>query len=169
MKNLSLVLFFALLLIILISSCEKDNIQNPNVKVDHALVLELYDKATDTIIIETHKYFLETYLCRDFQPISPPNGKPLSSINYLVRADSNAIPTNIKLKLQYVVNSDSVWIANYLNNTRQTPEFKQFKISTNGPKWGPHIFVNIIAIITDTIANRDYFIKQSNAFISRTD
>jgi hypothetical protein len=166
MKSISQVLFFTLLLI---SSCEKDSTQNPNIKVDHDLVLELYDKARDTILIDAYNYFLEAFLWRDFQPISPPNGQPLISINWLVRADSNAIPSNIKLKLQYVINGDSVWIADYMNDTRSSPEYKQEKISMNGPKWGPNIYVNIIAKITDTIENRDFYLKRSNVLIGRTD
>jgi len=119
MKRISRNLLFALILTSLISSCEKENVQRPNIKVDPYLVLELYGKATDTIMIDSHNYFLETYLWRDFQPISPPNGKPLISINWLVRADSNAIPDNIKMKLQYVVYGDSVWIADYINDLRE--------------------------------------------------
>jgi len=169
MKRISRALQVALFLTIIISGCEKDNIQNPNIKVDQDLITELNNKATGTIIIDTNNYFLDTYLWRDFQPISPPNGKPLISINWLIRADSNAIPVNIKLKLQYVIYGDSVWIADYTNETHLTPEFKQEKVSRNGPKWGPHVYVNIIAKISDTIANRDYYLKRSNAFIGRTD
>ena len=168
MKRIPRVLMVALFLTIIISGCEKDNIQNPNIKVDQELVIELNNKATSSIIIDAHNYFLDTFLWRDFQPISPPNGKPLISINWLIRADSNAIPANIKLKLQYVIYGDSVWIADYTNETHPTPDFKQEKVSRNGPKWGPYVPVNVIAKITDTIAHLDYYLKRST-YIGRTD
>jgi hypothetical protein len=102
-------------------------------------------------------------------PISPPNGKPLISLNWLISNDSSAIPSNIKLVLQYVINSDSVWIADYLNDTRNAPVYKIEKISNDGPKWGPFIYVDIIAKITDTKENRDYYLKLSHVVIGRTD
>ena len=162
--NVMLVVLFST---ILIAGCEKD--ESPNVKIDKDLVIKLNDNAVDTITIDSHDYFLNATLWRDFMPISPPNGKPLISLNWLISSDSSAIPSNIKLVLQYVINSDSVWIADYLNDTRNAPVYKIEKISNDGPKWGPFIYVDIIAKITDTKENRDYYLKLSHVVIGRTD
>ena len=167
---MKLILRFTIIILIAISflaGCEKDEI--PNVKVDKDLILELDSKVVGVVTIDSHDYFLDAYLWRDFMPISPPNGKPLISINWLIRADSSTIPDNIELILQYVIYGDSVWIADYENETHQTPEYKQEKVSRNGPKWGPNVYVDVIAKITDTKTNRDYYLKRNEVFIIRTD
>jgi len=167
---MKLILRFTIIILITISfltGCEKDEI--PNIKVDKDLILELDSKVVDVVTIDSYDYFLDAFLWRDFMPISPPNGKPLISINWLIRADSSAIPENIELKQQYVIYGDSVWISDYENETHQTPEYKQEKVSRNGPKWGPKVYVDVIARITDTKANRDYYLKRDRVFIIRTD
>ena len=121
---MKLILRFAIVIFItssLLTGCEKSEI--PNVKVDKDLILELKSKVVSTAIINSHNYFLDAYLWRDFMPISPPDGKPLISINWLISADSTAIPQNIELKQQYVIYGDSVWITDYENETHQTPEY----------------------------------------------
>jgi len=167
---MKLIFRFTIIILIAISflaGCEKDEV--PNVKVDKDLILELDSKVVSVVTIDSHDYFLDSYLWRDFMPISPPNGKPLISINWLIRADSSSIPDNIELKLQYVIYGDSVWIADYENETHQTPEYKQEKVSRNGPKWGPNVYVDVIAKITETKTNRDYYLKRDKVFIIRTD
>jgi hypothetical protein len=127
MKRISEVFLVVIISTVLIIGCEKDEIQN--IKVDKDLVIELNKIADSIIVIDSHSYFLDAALWRDFMPISPPNGKPLISLNWLISSDSSAIPSNIKLVRQYVINSDSVWIAEYLNDTRNAPVYEIEKIS----------------------------------------
>jgi hypothetical protein len=167
---MKLILRFTSIILIAISfitGCKKDDVSNIN--ADKGLILELDNKAVGIITIDSHDYFIDAYLWRDFMPISPPNGKNLISINWLIRADSSAIPDNIELKQQYVVYGDSLWMADYENETHQTPEYKQEKVSRNGPKWGPFVYVDVIAKITDTKTNRDFYLKRDKVFIIRTD
>jgi hypothetical protein len=158
---------FILIAISFLTGCKKDEVSN--IKADKELILELHNKAVDIITIDSHEYFIDAYLWRDFAPISPQNGNTLISINWLIRADSTAIPENIELKQQYVVYDDSLWIADYVNETRNTPEYIQEKISRNGPKWGPFVYVDVIAKITDIKTNRDFYLKRDKVFIIRTD
>jgi hypothetical protein len=167
MKRISETFLVVIISTVLINGCEKDKIQN--IKVDKDLVFELNNIADSIIVIDSHSYFLDVALWRDFMPISPPNGKPLISINWLICSDSAAIPSNIKLLRQYVINRDSIWIAEYLNNTRNTPVYEIEKISNNGPQWGPFIYVDVIAKIRDTNGNHDYYLKRSDVVIGRTD
>jgi hypothetical protein len=159
--------FYILLTTGILAGCEKDDPQN--VKVDKDLIQELDNKAIDVVTINLHNYFLDAYLWRDFMPVSPPDGKPLISINWLICADSIAIPDNIKLVQQYVISGDSVWIADYDNETHQTPVYKIESVSRNGPKWGPFVHVDVIARISDSNTNLDYYLKLDNAYILRTD
>ena len=150
-----------------LAGCEKDDL--PNVKVDKDLIQELDSKVMKVATINSHDYFIDAYLWRDFMPMSPPNGNPLVSINWLISADSSAIPDNIKLEQQYVIYGDSIWIANYDNVTHQTPEYKIEKVSIDGPKWGPFVHVDVIAKISDSNTKLDYYLKLKGAHILRTD
>ena len=150
-----------------LAGCEKVDL--PNVKVDKNLIQELDSKVINVATINSHDYFIDAYLWRDFMPISPPNGKPLVSINWLISADSSAIPDNIKLEQQYVISGDSIWIANYDNVTHQTPEYKIEKVSRDGPKWGPFVHVDVIAKISDSNTKLDYYLKLKGVYILRTD
>ena len=163
-------LFFIILLIT--TRCDlfdddKDEINN--VRKDQNLVLDLLSNSLDTINIGSQRFTLDAYLWRDFMPISPPNGKPLIAINWLISIDSTAIPANIEMKEQYVIHNDSVWIAAYEPESHTTPIYKIEKVSRNGPKWGPMIYVDIVSKIIDSKTNRDYFIKIKNIYIGRTD
>ncbi len=152
-----------------LAGCEKDEF--PNVKVDKDLILELKSKFVSTVTINSHSYSIDAYLWRDFMPISPPNGKPLISINWLISADSSAIPDNIVMTHQYIIYGDSVWIANYEDEAPppSTPDYKIEKISRNGPKWGPFVYVDVIAKISNTKTNQDYYLKREKVLILRTD
>lgn len=162
-----LILVISLFLCSLIS-CDDDI--SPNVRLDKELVLQLNTKSTDTLVIASGTYILDAYLWRDFMPISPIDGKPLISINWLINLDSVSIPDNIGLIKQYVIFQDYVWTSDYTNeSTSYQPSYKIQRVSREGPKWGPKIFVDVISQIHDSYSNEDYYIKRKNVYIERTD
>ena len=156
--------------LILLISCEKDDINESNIRIDKELISELNSKSYDTLIIESNKLVLDAYLWRDFMPISPSDGKAMISINWLRDIDSTEILDNIDLIAQYVIYNDSIWIAEYENETRPTqPDYKIEKISREGPKWGPKIYVDVISKVRDFNTNNDYYIRIKNIYVERTD
>ena len=159
--------FFILLLSYFLTACEKEEAKY--VIKDRNQIPELGIEYDSLVSIGSHDYYLDAFLWRDFMPMSPPDGKPLISINWLTSADSSAIPDNIVMKQQYVVYNNLVWIAQYENGVHSTPEYKVEKVSRNGPNWGPNIFVTVIAKIIDTKTNQDYYVKREKVFILRTD
>lgn len=168
-RFLLVAVFISLLSCIKEDSSEKDDI-NYNIRLDKELVQQLNTDAYDTLIIESGSYILDAYIWRDFQPISPLNGKPMFSINWLINIDSVKIPDNLDLIKQFVINKDSIWISDYKNDTRPIqPLYKIEKYSNSGPKWGPNIYVDVIAQIYDSQTDKVYFLKCKNKFVSRTD
>ncbi len=152
--------------LIILISCEKGN----NIRIDNELISELNSESYDTLIIESNRFVLDAYLWRDFMPISPPDGKPMISINWLIEVDSIEIPDNIDLIKQYVIYNDSIWISEYENESGPTqPEYKIEKISREGPKWGPKIYVDVISKVRDSDTNNDYYIRIKNVYVVRTD
>ncbi len=134
------------------------------------MISELNSKLHDTLIIKSNKFVLDAYLWRDFMPISPSNGKPMISINWLRDIDSTEISDNIDLTEQYVVYNDSIWISEYENESSLTqPDYKIEKTSRDGPKWGPKIYVDVISKVLDFNTNNDYYIRIKNIYVERTD
>ena len=162
------IILFTVLIVLM--SCEKEAINNEsNIRIDRALILELNSKSCDTLKIEANSFVLDAYLWRDFMPISPIDGRSLISINWLRSIDSTDIPSSIDLIEQYIINNDSIWIAEYANESRPIqPKYKIEKISKEGPKWGPKIYVDVISKLRDSKTNNDYFISLKNVYIKRT-
>lgn len=156
--------FFALL--IMLVSCE--GIDDP-MKTDKGLKDELYSKAKSIITIGSHEYSLEAYLWRDFMPISPPDGRPLIALNWIVSNDSTPVPASIGMVNQYVINNDYVWVAEYESTNGSIPDYKMEKISRNGPKWGPGIKVDVISRIRDLNTGTDYYLILTDVYINRTE
>ncbi len=169
MKNI----FFAIIAVFILTSCNKKDeiINNDNendVIVVKDFITELYNKSVDTLEIASRKYIIDAELWRDFMPPSPPNGYPLIAINWLLPIDTLQMPNNIDLIEQYVVFNDSIWITGYENNNPPSLHLI-IKVSRNGPKWGPHLYVDVFSKIHDSITNIDYFLKKKNVYINRTD
>lgn len=164
MRNLvSLVSFIFLLS----SGCTEE--EQPDFRIDKAKINELLSLSTEQITINETTLALHAYLWRDFMPISPPDGKNLISINWLVDVDSVAIPSNIILSEQYVINGDSLWAASYTNEIRETESYIIERVSREGPKWEPNIEVIVIAKVVDLNTNREYLLIRENQQILRTD
>ena len=133
--------------------------------------LQIREKAVDTLTIGSNSFVLDAYLWRDFQPVTPPNGKPMISINWLINTNLVKIPDNISMVKQYVFYNDEIWVADYESEAPapSLPEYKLERISRNGPKWGPDIYVDVISQIRDSQSNKDYYIKRENVYVLRTD
>lgn len=174
MKNQGLVILIGIFISVF-SSCEKSDNNNEsnnesNIRIDVELISELNSKSYETLVIGSNSFVLDALIWRDFMPISPSNGKPMISINWLREIDSTDIPTNIDLVKQYVIYGDSIWISEYENESQPIqPKYKIEKISREGPKWGPKIHVDVISKVHDSKTNNDYFIRVKNIYIVRTD
>ncbi len=100
--------------------------------------------------------------------MSPRDGKPLISINWLIEIDSLDIPDNIDLKKQYVIHNSLIWIAEYTDEEHYTPSNMLKRVSRNGPKWGPYEFVDIVSIVYDSDINLNYYLKVEDVYINKT-
>ena len=142
-----------------------------NSEIGKEQIRQIRAKAVDTLIIGSNSFVLDAYLWRDFQPISPANGQPMISINWLICTDLVKIPDNISMVKQYVIYNDEIWIADYENEkpAPSLPGHKMERISRNGPIWGPKIYVDVISQIHDSQSNKDYFVERKNVYVVRTD
>ncbi len=140
-----------------------------NVTQDQAMARRLTLVSSDVITINNQQFELEAYLWRDFMPVSPVDGQPLISINWLTTVDQSPIPSNIRMIQQYVVYGNLVWQADYCCEPTYPENYKMERVSRNGPKWGPRIKVQVVALIKNTDTNRTYLIRTNEVLIARTD
>lgn len=109
--------------------------------------------APETIVVQGKTLSLSTYLWRDFMPISPPDGKPLNTIIYVTATDAAELATPISADAVWVIYNNEVWKAwltirpNAEGGTNQKNLI--VGIASNGPKWGPHVFVDVVVRVSD--------------------
>jgi hypothetical protein len=140
------------------------------VSVPPDIPIETLLAAPDTLNIEDQSIVLTTYLWRDFQPISPPNGKPLIALVYIETPDNSDIPVPLDPNAIYIVYNNQVWKSFFSTEERPPDELKPFritKIARDGPKWGPNVYVDVIVRILD--GDKVYLLKASEQYIGRTD
>ncbi|HSG28095.1 MAG TPA: hypothetical protein VLA34_06410 [Candidatus Krumholzibacterium sp.] len=104
--------------------------------------------APQTVTLGDQQYVLETYLWRDFMPISPPDGKPLTALVEVIEKNGSAIAPDLEMKYLWVINGREVWSTKFTDETPSSPEDELHRIARNGPLWGPGIEVEVIVALT---------------------
>jgi len=140
------------------------------VSVPPDIPIETLLAAQDTLSFENQSVVLTTYLWRDFQPISPPNGKPLIALVYIETPDSSDLPSSLNPNAIYIVYNNQVWKSFFSTEERPPDELKPFritKIARDGPKWGPNVYVDVIVRIS--AGDKVYLLRASEQYIGRTD
>src|SRR3970040_2496548 len=99
-KIISIILFF--FVITFSSGCNETVLGPEEIPIEDLL------SAPDIIDIEGEKIILNTYLWRDFMPVSPPDGKPLIALIMIESVDFSDISGFIKPEAVYVVNGNEV-------------------------------------------------------------
>lgn len=121
--------------------------------------------ASEEVNVDGITYSLETFMWRDFMPISPPDGKPLIVIVWVNALGVNDFPSSTIIK--------RLWLINGLDiiSTLPTEEYSVDgntleMVFRNGPKWGPNIFVDVIVKLIDI--DFDFCVKAVNQTIHRS-
>ena len=127
--------------VVILTGCEDD--ATP-LQGSSNLIRELRS-APDTLSAGGHRYVLWTSLWRDFQPISPPDGKPLIALVRLIDVDAAQIPAAVELDTIWVINDPDVWKSAFTNEPLPPrPDYELERIARDGPKWGPGIAVDVV-------------------------
>ncbi|MEO9803896.1 MAG: hypothetical protein ABJF04_11635 [Reichenbachiella sp.] len=159
-----LILLMTLPFIISCSQDDSDSLGGNQNKIDELLI-----KSSNQINVDDHILELHAAIWRDFMPVSPPDGKNLISVNWLVNTDSTNMPSDIALVKQFVIHEDDIWIADYSSESSETADYLVERISRNGPKWGPDVAVTVIAEVKCLKDDTFYYVRLDNQNIERTD
>jgi hypothetical protein len=158
------------LLMIQLSSCEKDKISG-DVISDPKLISDLHSKSVDTLFFQSNRYILEVELYRDFFPGGPIQRKhSLVASIYLVNIDSLPVSDDIEIRRLYVINDQQIWIAS-LNEGVQpnVPDFKLEKLNNSGPEWDTGILVDVIIEIESKSTKDLFYLIAKDQNIVRTE
>ena len=125
--------------------------------------------APERIEIENRQYILESYLYRDFMPISPPDGKNLIASVKVTATDLQEFPSSINANRLWVIKSpEEIWETAFTNETHTPPyDYQLEKVARDGPMWEPNSQVDIVVEILHE--GNTYLLKASNQTIYRTD
>ncbi len=131
--------------------------------------------APEQVEIYGRKFTLETFLWRDFMPVSPPNGKPLIALIWVTAADLSPFPPSVDANRLWVINVqdvwDPIWETKFSDEERPKDPNHQHqleKIGREGPKWGPGVYVDVVVRIVDYKGVK-YLLRASKQYIGRTD
>jgi len=150
--------------------CEEEELPRGKLIYDPLLTEELLGNSFDTLSIDSYHYFLNVWLNRDFMPICPPDGRPLVCLNCLISMDSTVIPQNIDIIKQYVINNDTIWIKQYVDEDEREEmiNFKLCKVAGDGPMWNPGIFVDVIVEVYDSRTDSTHFVRALEQYINKS-
>ncbi len=127
--------------------------------------------APDTVTINKTKLILETYLWRDFMPISPPDGKPLRAVIKILPVNSETLPKNIIADKLWIIHKKEIWEESLpvkKSESSDEPLSKLEKVASGGPKWEPGDSVTVVVQLKDG-SGKAYLLKADNQMIHRTD
>jgi hypothetical protein len=150
--------------VLIIGSLLLSSYEKPDITDDPLLAEQLLSNSVDTILIGSHRYFLETELSRNLMPGGPiPTKRKLVALISIVNVDSLPISENISITNLYVINGTSIWTSvphDYIS--LNIPDYKLMKVSTEGPEWSTDIYVDIVAEITNNQTKQRILIKKQD-------
>lgn len=112
---------------------------------------------------------LETYLWRDFAPMSPPDGKPLIAALRVRDVNGTAIPDALHADSAWILNGELAWATGVREEQARTPGASFFEvIARDGPKWGPNVQVDVVVRLVDR-AGHHALLRAPAQWINRTD
>jgi len=121
--------------------------------------------ASGEIDISGITYTLDTYMWRDFMPISPPDGKPLIAIIRVQASGIDDFPLSTIIERLWLIYRQKII------STRASDEYRVdgniFEmVFRDGPKWGPCIGVDVVVKLN--VNSQIYYLKAVNQTIHAT-
>ena len=122
--------------------------------------------APEEVVLAGHRYILESYLWRDFQPVAPPGGHPLIASIRLVEADRAAIPAETDMTRLWVINGKEVWHPPLRDENGRQVAYRLERLAREGPKWDPGIRVAVVIEVVH--GSVTVFLQAQDQLIRRT-
>jgi hypothetical protein len=158
------------ILLIVFHGCKEEFVAEPSPEKPMEITVSQLRAAPDTVVIAGRQLTLSTELWRDFMPISPPEGKPLTALLFITASDTARLDSGLIAEKLWIINGEDVWCSEFSDES--TSRFQELnmivKIARNGPLWGPSIYVDVIVRLNDGHGTK-ILLRASHQWINRTD
>ena len=126
--------------------------------------------ARDTIRIAGVDLVLETYLWRDFMPVSPKDGKQLRAVVNLIPVNQPNLPPEVVMDKIWIIKDKETWSdsLSYVGQKMPTANLPKLEMmAQGGPKWEPGTLVKVIVRVKDQ-QGKIYLLQAKDQEIHRT-
>ena len=135
-----------LLSLLFLTGCELDGKDSDSdIPVLSVEVLQLAPRELNLL---DQEYKLETFLWRDFMPVSPPDGKPMIALIKVIEKNEVPIASDLELKYLWMINGQEIWSTKFTEETPLSPDNELHRIAREGPQWDPGIEVDVVVGLT---------------------
>jgi hypothetical protein len=123
--------------------------------------------APSSVEVEGRTLALTAELWRDFMPISPPDGKPMTASLRIATQSSDPLPEGVQADSVWVLFGEHVWETIAVEQGPRTAAASGFEIvASEGPKWGPEVQVDVVVRVVDG-QGRVHLLRAPNQNVSR--
>lgn len=94
----------------------------------------------------------------------------MDGIIYVIATDSLPFPSSLDADVAWVIKGNDVW-GTGLEDFEMPPLYEHIlekRTAEGGPKWGPHIYVDVVVRIIDD-QDSTYLLKASDIWIHRSE
>ena len=129
-----------------------------------------FSSAQDTIRIAGVQLILETYLWRDFMPVSPKDGKPLRAVVNLIPVNQPNLPPEVVMDKIWIIKDKETWSdsLSYVGQKMPTANLPKLEMmAQGGPKWEPGTLVKVVVRVKDQ-QGKIYLLQAKDQEIHRT-
>lgn len=126
----------------------------------------LLKNAPSSLTIDGFELNFETFLWRDYMPISPPDGKPLIAKVELSEKKGDQLPEKLDTDMIWVVYQNQTWGTRYEETQFEHDPTRLVKVARNGPKFGPG--KNVTVVIRIIYGDESYLLRKSGQEILQT-
>ena len=106
--------------------------------------------APTRVVLDGKRLTLAASLGRDFMPISPPDGKPLTGVLRIKAEDGLPVPTTIVGDSAWVIRQAEIWSTSVIPEPRESSAAWYDLRVTDGPKWNPGDTVDVVVRLRDS-------------------
>lgn len=127
-----------------------------------------YATVPTLVRVNGHELALEAYLWRDFMPVAPVDGHPLVAVLRIKTTDGSAFPAGVAADQVTVVYGEERWTARARQEHSGDPANVLEVVARNGPKWGPHVNVDVVVRLRGP-GDQVHLLRAPSQRINRTD
>ena len=124
--------------------------------------------APTSVVLDGKTFTLSASLWRDFQPISPPDGKPMLAVLQVQNRDGSDVPMTVTADTVWLVHGTEVWsgVPREERSRQDTAPIYEL-VARDGPKWEPGVHVDVVVQLRDA-SGRASRLRATNQLVRRT-